>query len=364
MESVEVCIVGAGVAGLSAAWRLALDGREVLVLERFSLGHDRGSSHGATRIFRFAYDDPTYVQLARAALPLWRDLEAACGEEVLRVTGGLDVGSPAMLDGVERALTSCGSVSERLDPKAISKRFPWLHASDASALYSPDTGVLAAARALDAMAVAAQSHGAKIEEGTSVERLEPGDDSVRVVAGDGSVIEARRCVVAAGSWGPDLVRPVGARIPAKVTREQVFYFTGPADVLPFIHYDSPMRYAVPHFAGAAGIKVAEHMTGEETSGSGRSFDMDPEGAARIAAYVSEALPDLDPEPVGFETCLYTTTPDEGFVLDRVGPVILASPCSGHGFKFGPITGEILASLATDREPPVPIDAFSLARFAR
>jgi len=332
------------------------------VLERFTLGHDRGSSHGATRIFRFAYDDATYVRLAQAALPLWRELEAASGEEILHITGGLDVGSPEMLDGVERAMAACGAVAERLDAERRAKRFPWLNAGDAPALFSPDTGVLAAARALEAMAGAARGHGAAIEESFEVERLERSEDSVRIVRADGSSVSARRCIVAAGAWGPDLVRPLGAAIPTTITREQVFYFKGPADVLPFIHYQTPMRYAVPRFAGAAGIKVAEHMTGEETSGTGRSFDMDPEGAARVAAYVSETLPGLDPEPVAFETCLYTTTPDEGFVLDRIGPVIVASPCSGHGFKFGPITGEILGCLATDREPPVPLEPFSLRRF--
>jgi len=139
--------------------------------------------------------------------------------------------------------------------------------------------------------------------------------------------------------------------------------SSPSEIVPFIHYGDLMRYAVPRFAGAAGIKVAEHMTGETTSGDGRSFEMDPEGAARVAAYVTEALPDLDPEPVALETCLYTTTPDEGFVIDVVGPIVVASPCSGHGFKFGPIVGETLARLATDREPPVSVGAFSLKRFS-
>jgi len=133
-------------------------------------------------------------------------------------------------------------------------------------------------------------------------------------------------------------------------------------MIPFIHWATPARYGVPAFAGAAGFKVAEHMTGEQTSADGRSFDMDPEGAARVSTYVHDTLPLLDPDPVAFETCLYTNTPDEDFVIDRRGPLIVVSACSGHGFKFGPIVGETLASMATDREPPVQIDRFALARF--
>src|SRR5688572_1678469 len=116
MESVEVAIVGGGVAGLAAAWRLAAAGTEVTLLERFGLGHDRGSSHGATRIFRFRYDDPLYVGMAQAALPLWRELEAETGRQLLNVTGGFDVGDPAYLDRCFASLSACGAAVDRLDP--------------------------------------------------------------------------------------------------------------------------------------------------------------------------------------------------------------------------------------------------------
>src|SRR5438045_3164566 len=113
MEEIDVAIVGAGIVGLSAAWRLALAGRTVAVFERFPLGHDRGSSHGATRIFRFAYDDPIYVRLAQRALPLWRELEDHAGERLLEITGGFDVGDGEYLHGCETALRSCGARAER-----------------------------------------------------------------------------------------------------------------------------------------------------------------------------------------------------------------------------------------------------------
>lgn len=360
MNPVDVAIVGGGVAGLAAAWRLASEGRDVALFERFALGHDRGSSHGATRIFRFAYSDPVYVRLAQAALPLWRELEVVSGREILRITGGVDAGDPSYLDACTSALESCGARVERLVPPARRERFPWLEAGDDPAIFSPDTGVLAAAHALETLATAARQAGASIRDQTACESIEPHGDgvSIRSSAGD---LKAGRCIVAAGAWARSLLEPLGIDLPVRVTREQVFYFRGSDDILPFIHRGSLDRYGVPAFAGAPGVKIAEHATGERTSADGRSFEMDPEGAARIAAYVAEALPGFDPEPVAFETCLYTTTVDEGFVIDAAGPIVIASACSGHGFKFGPVVGAMASALATGKEPPVSPTPFELAR---
>lgn len=364
MNEVEVVIVGAGVNGLAAAWRLAEAGHEVLVLERFALGHDRGSSHGPTRIFRFAYDIPDYVRLAQAALPLWRELETTSGREILKITGGVDVGNENYLQNLQSALTACAARAERLDAAERRKRFRWLEAGDEDAVFSPDTGVLAAARALDAMAESARVAGAELREHAAVERIDLTDDAAIVRIGD-EEIAARRCIVAAGAWARHLLKPLGIDLPVTVTREQVFYFHAPDDVVPFIYRGDIDRYGVPAFAGAPGVKIAEHGTGERTSADGRSDEMDPEGEARVQAFVEQKLPGFDPEPVGFETCLYTTTPDEDFVIDDSrGPLIIASACSGHGFKFGPIVGEILKRLATDEDPPLPLDRFRLGRFAR
>ena len=373
MERVEVVVVGAGITGLSTAWRLAEAGHQVVLLERFELGHDKGSSHGATRIFRFAYADPVYVRLAQAALPLWRELEEASGWEILRLTGGVDLGPASRLDATEGALRSTGAVAERMTPKQIRERFPSVDPGDSEGLFSPDSGVLAAARALEATAALARARGARLMGSTPVRAIRPEGESVTVATDDGD-IEARRCVVAAGGWAPDLLEPLGIKLPMRVTREQVLYFKGPDDLPPLIHYGDTdgdrdgssrfpfARYAVPMYAGAAGIKVGEHMSGEVTTAEGRSYEMDPENAARVARYVEQTFPALDPEPVAFETCLYRTTPDEGFVLDPIGSVIVGSPCSGHGFKFGPLTGEILACLATGREPPADLAPFALTRF--
>ena len=360
MESVEVCVVGGGVEGLATAWRLGVAGREALVLERFDLGHDRGSSHGANRIFRFAYPDQLYVRMAQDSLPLWRELEAASADDILRTTGGVDVGDHAILEGVAAALTSCGAAVERV-PDAHA-RLPWLRVGG-PAVFSPDTGVLAASRALSAMAAQARKLGVDIRERTAVLSMQP-DDAGVTIRTEAAELRARSCILTAGAWTRSLLEPLGSSLPLRVTREQVFYFRSTIEILPFIHHGRITRYGVPAFGGAAGIKVAEHQTGEPTSADGRSFDMDPEGAARVSAYVEEALPDLDPEPVAFETCLYTNTPDEDFVFEVRGPLIVASACSGHGFKFAPLVGETLACLATGRASAFPLDRFSIDRFAR
>jgi sarcosine oxidase len=358
MERVDVCIVGGGVTGLAAAWRLGLAGVETLLLERFELDHARGSSHGATRIFRFAYPDPLYVRMAQATLPMWRELESASGEELLKITGGLDLGEPKVVEAVAVAMESCGAEVDRM-PNA-RRRAPWLHV-DGPAIYSPHTGVLAAARTLSALAALARKAGVEIREASPATALEMDVDGVTIRTSGGDV-RARRCIVAAGAWAKALLEPVGISLALSVTREQVFYHQPAVEIMPFIHYGAITRYAVPGFAGAAGVKVGEHMTGEQTSADGRSFEMDPEGAARVAAYVADAVPGLDPEPVAFETCLYTLTPDHDFIIDPRGPLIVASACSGHGFKFGPLLGETLARLATDEEPPIALERFALDRF--
>jgi sarcosine oxidase len=347
--------------GLAAAWRLGIRGCDVVLFDRFEIGHDRGSSHGATRIFRFAYDDPVYVELAQRALPLWRGLEEESETELVRITGGLDIGDDAYLESVARALSKNGATVERMGPHELRDRFPWLEVGEDQALHSPDTGVIGAADAVNALARAAVSRGVRIVGSTPVEMVMARGDGVELDAGSGP-IQASCVVVAAGAWVSDVVAPLGISMPERVTREQVFYFSGGDEMIPFIHRGEIARYGVPPLGNAAGYKVAEHGTGAETTADSRNFEIEPGKAARLKAYVRDALPSLDPEPVAAETCLYTMTPDEGFVLDVRGPVVVASACSGHGFKFAPIVGEIIAALATDEEPPVAIEPFSLSRF--
>ncbi|MGH2829650.1 MAG: N-methyl-L-tryptophan oxidase, partial [Actinomycetota bacterium] len=358
MERVEVVVVGAGVAGAAAAWALGSAGREALVVERFSPGHDRGSSHGPTRIFRFAYDDPFYVGLAQRTLPMWRALEEASGRALLTITGGLDVGRADDLSSVAAALRTCGAPADVLSASELRERFPGLDLGDEYALFSPDAGVLAAQECVAAMLSAS---GVPIRSGAAVTSIADGAGGVTLSLEDGSQIAAGTVILAAGGWSGPLWSSAGIEAPLQVSREQVSYFEGGQTIPVVIDRGEILRYFVPPAHGAPGAKAGEHGTGERTTADGRSFQIDPEGQARVCEWMSQSFPAVNPAPVAAETCLYTLTPDEDFVIGRRGNIVFASACSGHGFKFGPLIGEILAALAFGQAPPVPIDRFSPGR---
>jgi sarcosine oxidase len=267
------------------------------------------------------------------------------------MTGGIHVDSHGALAAHRAALEECGELVEEMSPRELAARFPWLEAGDQRALWVPGIGVIEAEVTLQALAQG------DVRDRVVVEAIETGDE-VKITTSAG-VLRARACVVAAGAWANSLLRPLGFELPLRVTREQVLFFQGDtSEMVPFVHGQGHWVYGIP---GPGSIKVAEHGTGAETSPDDRSFDLDEVGAQRVRDYVKRTLPSIDPEPAAFDTCLYTSTPDGHFVLDRVGPVVVVSACSGHGFKFAPLVGEIAACLATGREPPVELSRFTLRR---
>ena len=222
MKEVDVVVVGAGVMGTSAARWLARSGSSVVVLEQFRLGHLRGSSHGASRIFRLSYRDEVYVEMAQEALGLWRTLESDGGETLLTTTGGLDAG-----DGIDLnagALEARGAACELLDGATAARRWPRLRFfGDASLLWQPDAGVIAAERAVAVQARLAIERGVEVRERWRVEALAPDDGSVVVRRGD-ETLRAGVCVVTAGAWGRSLLATAGIDLPVRPTRETVAYF--------------------------------------------------------------------------------------------------------------------------------------------
>jgi len=323
---VQVAVVGGGVMGLMTGCALARRGVDHVVLERFAVGHDRGSSHGATRIFRYLYDDPLYVAMAARTELMWRDFDG-----VLEMTGGVQIDEPSVLDRFRAAMEPWG-VRTKLD---------------AGKMWLDKMGVLSASRAIQLA-----KERVSVREHMPVESLEVRDDAVVIATPDGP-LRVKRCVLAAGAWITNLVD-----LPVRVTREQVLYFEGDTSaMLPWVHGLGHWIYGIPRDGV---VKVAEHTTGAETTADSRSFDLDEAGAERVCSYVREFLPHLDPTPTGFETCLYTNTADADFILDARGPVVVVSACSGHGFKFAPLIGEIGACLALD-EPP-PLDPRAMSRF--
>ncbi len=366
MERVDVVIVGGGVMGSATARSLGRRGVRTVLLERFRVGHARGSSHGATRIFRLAYPHRDYVRLARRALDGWRSLQEDAGEELLVRTGGLDTGPTA--DDCGAALAAAGIEHRWLTQVEATDRFPAI-AFDGfeRVLFQPDAGVCLAERTVAAQVRIAARAGVEVREETEVLGIEPSADGVLVSTKDGE-LEGNVVVVTAGPWAGPLLGGIVGATSLTPTLQHLAYFEprepGVAEGMPtFIEWLSPtdVWYAVPPAGTAPGAKAGEHRVGPVVDPAEGPFDVDPSALGPIAAYVERRLPGLRARPVAPETCLYTMTPDEDFVVDRVGKVVVGAGFSGHGFKFAPLIGEALAALALGEDPGLPPGRFSVPR---
>ena len=356
----DLIIVGAGLAGAAAARSAAARGATVVVLEQFGPGHRNGSSHGSARIFRRAYPDPLYVRLTGQAGELWQSLEAAAGERLLTITGEVDFGAERDPAGLHAVLAGCGVPAELMPAAEASLRWPQFDFTGTGpVLFHPNAGVLDPDLAVAALLRLATSSGADVRFNTLVTGLQPGGDGAVVRAGD-EEFTAPVAVIAAGAWTAPLLDGVVALPPLTVTQQEVFHFApaqGPAQPAAqpwpvFIAQDGPdYCYGLPggrdgEVPGA--VKVGEHHPGAVTTAAGRDFRVDEAARARVAGFVRRRVPGLDPTPVNEVTCLYTWTANEDFILDRQGPFVVASPCSGHGAKFAPLLGELIADLAAGK----------------
>lgn len=314
----RVTVVGAGINGCAAAWALRQRGADVRLVDQFEPGHSRGSSHGRARIFRLAYPEERWVELAEEALAGWRDLERQSGTPLLELYGfvqlcsNIAVSSRDMLErrGIEHRLLDAGEL-----PVALPDG--WV------AVWQRDAGIIRADAAL-----AAFRRGLPVEH----RRIESLDD-----------VDADVVVVTTGPWITELVPDVQVR----VTRETVAYFRYDGAPLPSIVELDP---ATRHHAMYAlhdpvhGLKAGAHHSGH-VSDPNVEQPPDPRLLAVVTRWVAARFPGVKPEPVAAETCFYTTTEDESFVLERRGRMVVGSACSGHGFKFAPAVGRRLADLA-------------------
>jgi sarcosine oxidase len=361
-EQADVVIIGAGLAGSAAAWTLASRGRSVAVVEAFQPGHRRGSSHGSARIFRRAYPDPLYVRLTGQAQRGWRRLSEEAGEELIVTTGAVDFGPAREQEKMYDILTAFGVPAELIPAAAAAERWPGMSFGTDPVMFHPDGGVLDAERAMVAMRAIAVAHGAQIHYGARVLRVEP-DQSGATVHTAERAWRAPVVIVAAGAWLEPLLGGQVWLPPLVVTQQEAFHFapvrTGPWPT--FIYHDEVSMYGLP--AGRDGqvpgaVKLGEHGNGTVTTGDGRDGMVNPATRDRVHAFVADRLGGLDPAPVGEVTCLYTSTASEDFIMDRQGPFVICSPCSGHGAKFAPLVGEIAADLACGGTAPDP--RFTLA----
>jgi sarcosine oxidase len=311
--------------GGATAWQLQSRGADVVLYEQFGPGHVRGSSHGGARIFRFAYDDPEYVAMAQRALGGWRALEEEAGEPLLDITGGVDHGSAREIERLSASMSSNGVTHEVMPGSEAEERFPGMR-FDERVLVHPDGG-----RCRAGAVVAALQRLVDTRYDTKIESI--------------AELDADVVVVAAGAWLPELLADVP--LPKlTVTREQIVHFASRVDEQwpSFIHRQTNGVGVYGLETPGEGIKVAEHHTGPVVDPDTRDFELVPEGVERVVRYVEEWFPGLDPAPVFPATCLYTNTENDDFLLDRVGDVVIVSPCSGHGFKFAPEIGRLAADL--------------------
>ena len=340
VRSYDFVVVGAGVMGAATAMNLARSGKKVLLVERFQIGHDKGSSHGHSRIFRFSYRDPAYVRMAQEARELWRELESSSGETILNVTGGLDAG-----EGIEEnaaALQSCGASFELIDAYDARGRWPVELETGESGLWQPDAGVLLADLAIQTFVAQAVKAGASIQEGLRIGSIEPGERSVRLSAGN-VAIEADVAIVTSGGWVKSLLAPLGLAPDVRVTRESIAYFRVLAQMPPpMVEWGDPTIYALP--SPGQGLKAGRHIAGPEVDPDEQG-GVDLHSLEIVADWIQRRFPGVDPVAHHSETCIYTNTDDEHFVLERHGRIVVGSPCSGHGFKFAPLIGKQLAALA-------------------
>src|SRR6478735_8599309 len=378
MAHFDVVVCGLGAMGSAALYHLARRGKRVLGLERHAPGHDRGSSHGSTRIIRLGYfEHPAYVPLLRRAYTLWRELEAASGRRLLHVTGIAEIGPPAgpLVRGTLASARLHELSHEVLSAPELMRRFPAFRVpQDYVAVLQPEGGILAAEHSLHAQLALAAAAGADIRSGETVQAIEPRAGSVRVTT-DRGIVETGVAIVAVGAWTKTLLPEFAAGL--RVTREVMAWFAPTdadllcADRFPVFIIESRhgMHYGIPALRGEpspAGIKVAKHHHRDETVDPD-AYDRTVSAAdqALIRAAIADHLPTANGELLEAKTCLYTMTPDGNFLIDHLpgAPnVIVASPCSGHGFKFAPVIGEVLADLATTGTTAHDIGRFSLRRF--
>jgi sarcosine oxidase len=336
----DVAIIGAGLLGLAAGRALAARGHDVVVLEQAEIGHPASGSKGSCRIFRLGYPDPEYVTAARRAGELWRVLEAESGRCILLPTPQLTFG--AGLRAVQEAMTAAGAPCELLTAAAAAERFPAVRVGG-MALLEPESCVIAADAALDALAAGVP------EIRTGVRALRLIDDGRHVSVGTSAgAVTARTAVITAGPWSGALLAPLGVALPGRPTLEQVAYLrpAGPTAGTPiFICHADRAPYGLP-VPDSQLYKIGIHPSGPPTDPNAQDQSADGYLLGKLSEVAARYLPGFDPEPAATERCIYDTSPDEDFVVDRIGNVVVGSGTSGHGFKFGPLFGEWLADLAT------------------
>jgi sarcosine oxidase len=375
----DVVVLGLGGMGSAAVFHLASRGQRVLGVEQFTEAHDKGSSHGASRIIRQAYyEHPAYVPLVRRAYELWERLQMDSGADLLRLTGGLMIGPPGsnVVEGTIASATQHDLPYELLDARELERRYPVLCPRPGEvAVYEFRAGYIRPESCVRAHLQQAARWGAELHfEERAVEwQAHASGSGIRVTTHRGSY-EADRLVIAPGAWAPALLRELG--IPFEIRRHVMCWFQPLDEVLPFLPDRFPIYmwdvdghnifYGFPATDGAGGgVKVAIHTGGDPcTPETLRDAPVDHH-IEELRAHLARFIPQINGPLLNAVPCMYTLTPDEHFVISLhpdYSQVCIAAGFSGHGFKFTSVVGEILADLAITGRTHHSIDLFSPQRF--
>jgi sarcosine oxidase len=364
----DVVIVGLGAMGSAAAFHLSKRGLRVLGLDRFTPPHTFGSSHGQTRIIREAYfEHPIYVPLVQRAYVLWHELARLAGQDLFLQTGGLMIGPPqgVLVTGAQRSADLHGLPCQRLDGGEVGQRFPALQpAPEMVAVWEPRAGVLFPERCVSVHLSLARAAGAALRFDEAVLGWETRGPGVRVWTGQDSY-SASHLVLSAGSWIQSLLPDWP--LPVQVERQVLFWFE-PADAVTVRPQRCPIHLWEPapgrFFYGfpdlGEGVKLARHHEGERTTPDAVRREVNPDEIAEMRDLARRFVPGAGEICRSTAVCLYTNTPDEHFLIDwhpACPQVLVVSPCSGHGFKFSSVIGEIVSDLLVRGEPPFDLSLF-------
>ena len=374
----DAIVIGAGAMGSAAAYYLSERLQRVLLLEQFELDHRLGSSYGYSRIIRYAYDHPEYVELAKDTFPLWYSLQEKLGEQLVVQTGGIDFGpaGEASLEATIAAMQTSGLPHELLSPDEAARRFPQFRLVDRfKALYQPDSGFVKASKAVLGHIKLAQANGAVVKDATPVTAMELQSDSVEVSTADGSY-SAGSLIVTAGGWAKSLLEQTGLDLPLAPLRCQL-NFMAPTNMSPFEAEKCPVWiahvgslfpeaiYGIPSH-DSSGFKIAFHGGPAFSHPSEIDREPDAENVAALRPFMRDHIPGIADSPVReSRICIYTQTPDEHFVVDKHpehAHVAIGAGFSGHGFKFSTTVGKMLTEIALDGATPHNDSLFKIARF--
>jgi sarcosine oxidase len=372
----EYIVVGCGGIGSAAAyWLSRKAGKEVLALEQFTLGHDKGSSEDYSRIIRLSYHAPEYTTLTPHTYEAWDEVEQESGERLVFKSGGLDLepvqDEPQYVNLYAGAMRAAGIEHEELSAREVMERFPQFRLDDnVRGVYQEDAGLVDAGRANATHVSLARNWGATILDNTPVRTIRVVGDGVEVVTGRGT-FSGRRLVVAAGAWTNRVLRHVGVELPITCTQEQVTYFRAPRleefslKRFPIWIWHGGLEetfYGLPVY-GAPGTKAGQDVGGDVVTVDTRTFEPNPRILANLRRFLERYIPgSLGPE-LYTKTCLYDMPPDREFVLGTLPehPQVSVFNGAGHGFKFSSLAGKILSELAIHGKSQYPIEPFRLDR---